>query len=139
MQERLQKIIAAAGICSRRDAEGWITAGRVTVNGKKVLTPAFNVTSRDKIVELMETQVGKTFSAMISGVAAYGLFIRLDNTAEGMVGIDDLGHEYFVLDSVRHTLTGSDSGKQYRLGKRVAVRLVEADRRSRTLRFKLAR
>lgn len=47
--DRLAKVIARAGLCSRRDAEGWISAGRVSVNGKKVLTPAFNVTSRDKI------------------------------------------------------------------------------------------
>jgi len=47
--DRLAKVMARAGLCSRRDAEGWITAGRVTVNGKKVLTPAFNVTSRDRI------------------------------------------------------------------------------------------
>ena len=83
-----------------------------------------------KIVELLEGHVGETFSAMIAGVASYGLFVRLDNTAEGMVEIDDLGHEYFVLDPVRHTLTGSDTGKQYRLGKRIAVRLVEADHRT---------
>ncbi len=47
--DRLAKVIARAGLCSRRDAEGWISDGRITVNGKKVLTPAFNVTSRDKI------------------------------------------------------------------------------------------
>ena len=91
-----------------------------------------------KIVELMETRVGETFSGVITGVATYGLFVRLDNTAEGMVSIDDLGREYFALDAVRHILAGSDSGKQYRLGKRVAVRLVEADRRTRELKFRLA-
>ena len=90
-----------------------------------------------KIIELLEARVGETFSAMIAGVASYGLFVRLDNTAEGMVDIGDLGNEYFALDPVRHTLTGSDTGKQFRLGKRIAVRLVEADRRTRTLRFKL--
>ncbi|WP_338722511.1 pseudouridine synthase [Devosia sp. XK-2] len=47
--DRLAKVIARAGLCSRRDAEGWIADGRVAVNGKTVLTPAFNVTSRDKI------------------------------------------------------------------------------------------
>jgi 23S rRNA pseudouridine2605 synthase len=47
--DRLAKVIARAGLCSRRDAEGWITAGRVAVNGKKVITPAFNVTDKDKI------------------------------------------------------------------------------------------
>lgn len=35
MEERLQKVLAQAGLCSRREAETWITAGRVTVNGKK--------------------------------------------------------------------------------------------------------
>ena len=90
-----------------------------------------------KIIELMETHVGETFSAMIAGVASYGLFVRLENTAEGLVEIADLGREYFVLDPVRHTLTGSDTGKEYRLGKHVAVRLVEADRRTRSLKFRL--
>jgi len=33
MEERLQKLLSAAGLCSRRTAEEWITAGRVTVNG----------------------------------------------------------------------------------------------------------
>ena len=90
-----------------------------------------------KLVEFMETHIGEVFSATITGVAPYGLFVRLDNTAEGLVPIDDLGREYFALDSVRHTLTGSDTGKEYRLGRHVAVRLVEADRRTRSLRFRL--
>ncbi len=47
--DRLAKIIARAGLCSRRDAELWIKDGRVSVNGKVVKTPAFNVTEKDKI------------------------------------------------------------------------------------------
>ena len=35
MEERLQKLISACGLASRRAAEGWIIAGRVTVNGEK--------------------------------------------------------------------------------------------------------
>ena len=90
-----------------------------------------------KLIELLEAHVGEVFSAMIAGVASYGLFVRLDNTAEGLVEMGDLGREYFILDPVRHTLTGSDTGRQYRLGKRLAVRLSEADSRTRRLRFKL--
>ncbi|GGA56375.1 pseudouridine synthase [Pelagibacterium lentulum] len=48
--ERLAKVIARAGVCSRRDAESWITQGRVAVNGSPVKTPAFNVVPTDKIV-----------------------------------------------------------------------------------------
>ncbi|RDE10649.1 pseudouridine synthase [Pelagibacterium lacus] len=47
--ERLAKVIARAGICSRRDAEGYITSGRVAVNGSVVKTPAFNVVEADAI------------------------------------------------------------------------------------------
>jgi 23S rRNA pseudouridine2605 synthase len=47
--DRLAKVMARAGLCSRRDAELWIKEGRVAVNGKKVMTPAFNVTEADKI------------------------------------------------------------------------------------------
>ena len=37
MKERLQKLLSAAGVCSRRAAEGYITAGRVAVNGETAL------------------------------------------------------------------------------------------------------
>lgn len=47
--ERIAKRIARAGICSRRDAERMIEAGRVKVNGKKLDSPAFTVTEADKI------------------------------------------------------------------------------------------
>src|SRR5437763_5592530 len=48
--ERIAKVIARAGLASRREAEAWIAAGRVTVNGEKIASPALNVTSADKIV-----------------------------------------------------------------------------------------
>ena len=106
---------------------------------ERVAEQAARESQEVKIVELMEERIGETFSALVSGVATFGLFVRLDNTAEGVVEMADLGHEYFILDPVRHLLTGSDTGKQFRLGRRIAVRLVEADRRTRQLRFRLAK
>jgi 23S rRNA pseudouridine2605 synthase len=47
--ERIAKVIARAGVCSRRDAERFIAEGRVTLNGKRLDTPAVNVTPRDRI------------------------------------------------------------------------------------------
>jgi len=47
---RIAKAMAQAGLCSRREAERWIEAGRVSVNGKKLDTPAFTVTPADKVV-----------------------------------------------------------------------------------------
>jgi 23S rRNA pseudouridine2605 synthase len=47
--ERIAKVMARAGLCSRREAEAWIAAGRVAVNGEKIASPALNVTTADKI------------------------------------------------------------------------------------------
>ena len=47
--QRIAKVIARAGVCSRRDAEAWIAAGRVTVNGKVLASPAFNVSEADDV------------------------------------------------------------------------------------------
>ena len=47
--ERIAKVMARAGACSRRDAEDWIAQGRVTVNGRVLKSPAFNVSDKDKI------------------------------------------------------------------------------------------
>ena len=49
-KERIAKKIAAAGLCSRRDAERWILDGRVEVNGVKLKTPALVVGNEDVIV-----------------------------------------------------------------------------------------
>jgi 23S rRNA pseudouridine2605 synthase len=47
---RIAKVIARAGLCSRRDAERWIADGRVSVNGKMLDTPAFTVGPDDRII-----------------------------------------------------------------------------------------
>lgn len=49
-EERIAKRMARAGLCSRRDAEKWIEAGRVSVNGKKLDSPAFKVSDKDEII-----------------------------------------------------------------------------------------
>ena len=48
--ERIAKVMARAGLASRRDAEAWIAAGRVAVNGKTLTSPALNVTAHDRVV-----------------------------------------------------------------------------------------
>ena len=91
------------------------------------------------LVEYMQQFVGQSFSATISGVASYGVYVRLDNTAEGLLPLKELGQEYFIFDGVRHTLIGEESGTLYRLAQRVAVILSSADLLTRNLTFKLCR
>src|SRR5580693_1550183 len=48
--ERIAKVMARAGLCSRREAEAWIAAGRVAVNGKPIASPALDVGPQDRIL-----------------------------------------------------------------------------------------
>ena len=64
---RIAKAIAHAGLCSRRDAEAWIAAGRVAVNGKLLTTPAHVVSPDDKItVDEIELRLDEIEGIVIS-------------------------------------------------------------------------
>ncbi|THD42448.1 MAG: pseudouridine synthase [Bradyrhizobium sp.] len=47
--QRIAKVMARAGLCSRRDAEAWVLAGRVSVNGQILASPAYNVGDSDEV------------------------------------------------------------------------------------------
>ena len=88
-----------------------------------------------KLIEYMAGFLGEAFDATVSGVASYGMYVSLDNTAEGIVAARYLGDEYFACDAVRYQLVGQDSGKVFRLGQRVRVVLAAADAKAGRLDF----
>ena len=75
----------------------------------------------------LSERVGNEFEGSISGVARFGMFVRLDETgADGLIPASSLGREYFRYDEDRQTLTGSDSRLVLGLGMKVTIRLAEA-------------
>jgi ribonuclease R len=86
----------------------------------------------------MRDRIGERFTASISGVAAFGIFVALDDVfVEGMVHVSELGNDYFQFDAARHQLLGERSGRRFRLSDRVRVRLVRADLETTRLDFVL--
>ncbi|WP_371396026.1 ribonuclease R [Fretibacter rubidus] len=80
------------------------------------------------IAAYMEGNVGAEFHARISGVTNFGLFLTLDDTgADGLVPIRTLGRERFHFDEKAKKLVGEESGDTFAFGRRVKVRLKEAD------------
>jgi ribonuclease R len=75
----------------------------------------------------LSERMGSEFSGRISGIARFGVFVRLDDSgADGLIPIRSLGREFFHFDAETTTLTGSDTGLSIGIGQPVTVRLVEA-------------
>ncbi|WP_052494097.1 ribonuclease R [Nitrosospira sp. NpAV] len=87
----------------------------------------------------MQDRIGESFEGVISGVTGFGLFVALDGIyVEGLVHISELPSDYFHFDTTKHMLLGERSGKRYRLGDRLKIRLVRVDLESSKIDFVLA-
>ncbi|HWH48131.1 MAG TPA: ribonuclease R [Burkholderiales bacterium] len=86
----------------------------------------------------MQDRIGERFSGTASGVASFGVFVALDQVyVEGLVHISELGSDYFHYDAAKHQLLGERTGKRFRLGDRVSVKLVRVDLETTKIDFVL--
>lgn len=88
-----------------------------------------------KVAEFMKNKVGEEFPAVITGVTHYGLFVALENTAEGLVHVRTLKDDYYTFEADRYLLRGERTGHFYRLGQNVEVKLVKVSVAQRQLDF----
>jgi ribonuclease R len=79
-----------------------------------------------KLTELMAAHIGEVFPGIISAVTSHGAYVQLDNTAEGLVHVMRMADDYYRFDGERFMLVGERSGKKWRLGQAVEVRITDA-------------
>ena len=98
---------------------------------ERVADRAARDSQKAKMAELYAGRVGESFSGIVVGCERYGLFVMLDDTcAEGLLPTRALGEEWFTYDDTRMALMGEESGRTYRLGQRVAVKVTGANPRA---------
>ncbi len=90
-----------------------------------------------KKVEYMSQHLEEEFNGVISGVTAWGVYVELPNTVEGLVHAASLQGDYFEYNEREYELIGTHTGKTYKLGQAVRVRVTGADRLSRTIDFEM--
>ena len=95
-------------------------------------------TEKMKKAEYMRGFINEEFEGIISGVTSYGFYVELPNTCEGLVHVNTLTDDYYVFDEGRLELTGERTGRSYKLGQEVRVRVVNADKVMRTVDFMVA-
>ena len=90
-----------------------------------------------KKAEYMSHHIGETFEGVISGVTAAGLYVELPNTIEGMVKVSNLWDDYYSYVEERYELVGEDTGRTFKLGEHVQVKVIDSDKQLKTVDFML--
>ncbi len=89
--------------------------------------------------EFMLDKVGESFDGVISGVNSFGIFVELDGIyVSGLVHITALDYDYFHFDPIGHRLTGDRTGRVYRLGDTLRVKVAAVNIDDRKIDFVLA-
>jgi ribonuclease R len=89
--------------------------------------------------EFMQDRVGETFAGVITAVTGFGIFVELrDIYVEGLVHVTALPADYYHFDPVHHRLSGERSGRSFRLGDSVEVKVMRVDLDERKIDFELS-
>ena len=93
-----------------------------------------------KKVQFMERHIGEEFDGRVSGVTAFGIFVRLDRWfVEGLVHMHELDDDYYEFREDQYALLGRNTGRRYRLADPIRVRVAGVDRVRRQIDFELVR
>ena len=122
-REKLQsKVKTVADHCSLQERKA-MEAERDSVDLKKI--------------EFMKDKIGEEYTGIISGVTGFGFFVRLENTVEGLVHVEDLKDDYYIFNREQHALIGERTKNMYQIGDEVEIEVARVDLDSRKLDFRL--
>lgn len=90
-----------------------------------------------KKVEYMEERIGEEFEGVISSVTKWGIYVELPNTIEGLIHVTNMRDDHYNYIEERYEMVGERTGKTYKLGETVQVRVIGTDFLQRTIDFEL--
>ena len=90
-----------------------------------------------KKAEFMESKIGEEYEGIVSSVTNFGIFVELDNTVEGLIRYEKLGDEYFIYNEETRQAIGENSGKVYKIGDKVKIRVTYANKLMRQIDFEI--
>jgi len=93
---------------------------------------------RLKMIRYMEDHMGEEFEGTVSGVTRYGVFVKLDNSIEGMISVYDLPADDYIYEESLLRLTGRKTRRYYSIGKRIRVSVSACDLNQRVIDFVIA-
>jgi len=88
-----------------------------------------------KKAEYMQAHIGEEYEGVISGVTKWGVYVELPNTIEGLIHVADMRDDHYNFIEETYEMVGEHTGKTWKLGQKVQVRVTDADRLQRTVNF----
>ena len=88
-----------------------------------------------KKVQYMKDKIGEEYEGVISGITKWGMYVELPNTIEGLVHVANMTDDHYEYIEDRYEMQGIHTGKTYRLGQTILVRVIGADELQRTIDF----
>ena len=114
-----------------------IDRARMSSEREKVATKAERDSEDMKKAEFMQDKIGQEYEGIVSSVTQFGIFVELENTVEGLIRFENLGNEYFIYDENRKRLIGENSNKVYKIGDKVKIRVISANKLLRQIDFEI--
>ncbi|MCL6588036.1 MAG: ribonuclease R, partial [Anoxybacillus sp.] len=108
-----------------------------TSNMERRAVEAERETDDLKKTEFMEDKIGMEFDGIISSVTNFGLFVELPNTVEGLVHVSYLTDDYYHYDEQHYAMIGERTGKVYRIGDEITVRVINVNKEERIVDFEI--
>ena len=90
-----------------------------------------------KKVQYMSRRIGEEYEGVISGITAYGMYVELPNTVEGMIHVSSMRDDYYHYDGDHYEMVGEKTGNVYRLGQKVNILVENTDKINRTIDFSI--
>lgn len=78
-------------------------------------------TDKLKKAQYMQDHIGEIYEGVISGITAWGIYVELSNTVEGMIHVSKLWGDYYYYNEESYEMIGRDSGKRYKLGQKIRI------------------
>ena len=91
-----------------------------------------------KKVEYMSSRIGEEFEGVISSITKWGIYVELPNTIEGLIHVTNLYDDHYNYIEESYEMVGEHTGKTYKLGQTVTVRVIGTSKVERTIDFELA-
>lgn len=88
-----------------------------------------------KKVEYMAERIGEVFEGVISSITKWGVYVELPNTIEGLIHVTNMYDDHYNYIEDTYEMVGEHTGRTYKLGQTVEVRVIGANRLERTIDF----